>query len=106
MKLFQHADFDQAVLQAAEHFGARRLRPAVIEKDYYVTEALRIIAAAGDKVIFKGGTSLAKGYDLFQLAGQEDVVAMLKSDEYAAIKADYDTISRTHFERSYFRPRR
>lgn len=265
MKLFQHREFEQAILQAAEHFRPRGLRPAVIEKDYYVTEALRIIAVAGDKVIFKGGTSLAKGwnliqrfsedidifldpaafspalvkrgidrelkvlrdavaahegltfladesqtiggfgrtdrfsykqrfggagevadrvlveagsasgreptvtielrsyiseflrdrkmslgaedespfpmrllhfrrtfvekmfaihgkveilkrdgrplgtyarhyYDLFQLAGQEDVVAMLKSDEYAAIKADYDTISRTHFERSYFPP--
>jgi hypothetical protein len=41
------------------------LRPAVIEKDYYVTEALRVIAAgAGDQVIFKGGTSLAKGWNL------------------------------------------
>jgi hypothetical protein len=43
------------------------LRPAVIEKDYYVTEALRIIAVtAGDKVIFKGGTSLSKGWNLIQ----------------------------------------
>jgi hypothetical protein len=267
MKLFQHPEFEQAILQAAEQFRPRGLRPAVVEKDYYVTEALRIIAAAGDRVIFKGGTSLAKGwnliqrfsedidifldpaafnpalgkrgidrelktlrdavaahegltflpdesqtiggfgrndrfsykqrfgglgevadrvlveagsasgreptvtielrsyiseflqdrklslgaederpfpmrllhfrrtfvekmfaihgkveilkrdgrplgtyarhyYDLFQLAGQEDVIAMLKSDEYAAIKADYDTISRTHFERSYFPPKK
>ncbi|MBV9499973.1 MAG: nucleotidyl transferase AbiEii/AbiGii toxin family protein [Acidobacteriaceae bacterium] len=265
MKLFQHPEFEQAILQAAEHFRPRGLRPAIIEKDYYVTEALRIVAAAGDKVIFKGGTSLAKGwnliqrfsedidifldpaafnpflgkrgidrelkalrdtiaghgaltfladesqtiggfgrndrfsykqlfggageisdrllveagtasgreptatielrsylveflqekrislavedetgfqmrllhfrrtfvekmfaihgkveilkrdgrplgtyarhyYDLFQLAAQEDVMTMLKSDEYAAIKTDYDTISRTHFERSYFPP--
>lgn len=42
------------------------MRPAIIEKDYYVTEALRIIAAGGDKVIFKGGTSLAKGWNLIQ----------------------------------------
>ena len=41
-----------------EHFRKQGLRPAIIEKDYYVTEALRVIAAcAGDKVIFKGGTS-------------------------------------------------
>ena len=66
MKLFQHREFEQAILQAAEHFRPRGLRPAVIEKDYYVTEALRIIAAAGDKVIFKGGTSLAKGWNLIQ----------------------------------------
>lgn len=67
MKLFEHRDFEQAILRAAEHFRARGLRAAVIEKDYYVTEALRIIAAgAGDKVIFKGGTSLAKGWNLIQ----------------------------------------
>jgi hypothetical protein len=67
MKLFEHPDFDQAILRAAEHFRAQGLRPALIEKDYYVTEALRIIAlTAGDKVIFKGGTSLAKGWNLIQ----------------------------------------
>lgn len=67
MKLFEHPDFEQAVLRAGEHFRDRRLRPAIIEKDYFVTEALRIIAAtSGDKVIFKGGTSLAKGWNLIQ----------------------------------------
>lgn len=67
MKLFQHPDFDQAVIRAANHFRARGLREALIEKDYYVTEALRIIAgAAGDKVIFKGGTSLSKGWNLIR----------------------------------------
>jgi predicted nucleotidyltransferase component of viral defense system len=39
----------------------RKLRPAIIEKDYYVTEALRFLATTSrDKIIFKGGTSLAK----------------------------------------------
>jgi Nucleotidyl transferase AbiEii toxin, Type IV TA system len=67
MKLFEHKDFGQAILGAEQHFRARKLRPAIIEKDYYVTEALRIIAAAApDKIIFKGGTSLAKGWNLIQ----------------------------------------
>lgn len=66
MKLFQDTEFEQAILQAADHFRSRGLRPAIIEKDYYVTEALRIIAGAGGKVIFKGGTSLAKGWNLIQ----------------------------------------
>ena len=62
MKLFEHPDFEQAILRAAEYFRTRGLRPALIEKDYYVTEALRLIAQhVGEKVIFKGGTSLAKG---------------------------------------------
>jgi hypothetical protein len=33
MRLFEHPDFDQVILQAAEHF---QLRPGIIEKDYYV----------------------------------------------------------------------
>jgi hypothetical protein len=67
MKLFEHKDFDQAILGAEQHFRARKLRPAIIEKDYYVTEALRVIAAAApDKITFKGGTSLAKGWNLIQ----------------------------------------
>jgi hypothetical protein len=67
MRLFEHPDFEQAVIRAAEHFRDRGLRPAVIEKDYYVTEALRIIAhIAGERVIFKGGTSLSKGWNLIQ----------------------------------------
>lgn len=50
MRLFEHPDFEQAIVRAAEHFRAQGLRPAIIEKDYYVTEALRIIAEiAGDK---------------------------------------------------------
>ena len=50
------------------------------------------------------GTYARHYYDLFQLAGQEEVIAMLKTAEYAAIKADYDQISSSHFARSYFHP--
>lgn len=67
MRLFEHPDFDQAVLRAAEHFRDQGLRPAIIEKDYFVTEALRVIAqVAAEKVIFKGGTSLSKGWNLIR----------------------------------------
>lgn len=66
MKLFEHPDFEQLILQAEEHFRGRRLRAAIVEKDYYVTEVLRIVAGGGEKVIFKGGTSLAKGWNLIE----------------------------------------
>jgi hypothetical protein len=33
-----------------------------------------------------------------------EVTEMLTSDEYAAIKADYDAISRAHFAQSYIPP--
>jgi hypothetical protein len=65
MRLCEHPDFDQAIQRAADHHQVRGLRPAIVEKDYYVTEALRHVAAvAGDHVIFKGGTSLSKGWGL------------------------------------------
>lgn len=67
MKLCEHPDFDQVIIRTSEHFASEGLRPSIIEKDYYVTEALRIIAStAGPQVIFKGGTSLSKGWDLIK----------------------------------------
>ncbi len=65
MRLFEHPDFEQAVIRAAEHFLPRGLRESIIEKDYFVTEALRILEqTAGERIIFKGGTSLSKGWGL------------------------------------------
>ncbi len=59
------------------------MRPAVIEKDYYVTEALRIIThVAGEKVIFKGGTSLSKGWNLIQRFS-EDIDIFLDPEGFA-----------------------
>ena len=67
MRLCEHPDFEQAILQAAYHFRDQGLRPAIIEKDYYVTEALRIAATTlPNQLIFKGGTSLSKGWNLIQ----------------------------------------
>ncbi len=67
MRLFEHPDFDQAIIRAADHFRSLGLREAIIEKDYFVTETLRLIErAAGARVIFKGGTSLSKGWGLIQ----------------------------------------
>jgi hypothetical protein len=62
VRLFEHDDFEQAMLRAAEHFDVSE---QFIEKDYYVTEILRMIAdRLGDRAMFKGGTSLSKGWDL------------------------------------------
>ena len=43
-------------------------------------------------------------YDLYALSSRPEVHDLLRSDEYAAIKADYDAISRTHFAQGYFPP--
>ena len=64
MRLFEHPEFEQAVLRAAEQFGVSE---QFIEKDYYVTEILRIVEATlGDRAMFKGGTSLSKGWGLIK----------------------------------------
>ena len=65
MRLCEHPDFGQAIGRAEEHFRGRGLRAAIIEKDHYVTEVLRAVARVGrNRVIFKGGTSLSKGWNL------------------------------------------
>jgi hypothetical protein len=62
MRLFEHDEFEQGILRAAEQF---QVSEQFIEKDYYVTEILRIVAERlEDKVMFKGGTSLSKGWGL------------------------------------------
>ena len=51
MRLFEHPDFEQAIIRAAEHFHPRGLRESIIEKDYFVTEAL---------IYFAGGISFGR----------------------------------------------
>ncbi len=83
MKLCEHPDFEQAVIRTAQHFQSRGLRPTIVEKDYFVTEALRVIAAtAGDKIIFKGGTSLAKGWNIIQRFS-EDIDIFLDPEAFS-----------------------
>ena len=62
MRLCEHEDFGALLVATAD---SRGLNEQFVEKDYYVTEVLRIVAATyGDRVIFKGGTSLSKGWQL------------------------------------------
>jgi hypothetical protein len=61
--LYELRDFRALIEEASRQRGIAN--PAVVEKDYYVTEALRRIAEGfGDAVIFKGGTSLSKGWGI------------------------------------------
>jgi hypothetical protein len=64
VKLNERDDFDQWVIRAAEQSG---LPEAFVEKDYYVTEALRAVTLAfPGAVVFKGGTSLSKGWGILE----------------------------------------
>lgn len=56
------ADFEPTLRTAAEQL---KVPPVVLEKDYWITQVLRHISEEFPKdFIFKGGTSLSKGYSL------------------------------------------
>ena len=79
VRLFENPEFEQAMLRAAEHFGVSE---QFVEKDYYVTEILRIIAERlGDKAMFKGGTSLSKGWGLISRFS-EDIDLFVNPDRF------------------------
>ena len=79
MRLFEHSDFEQAMLRAAERHGASE---QFVEKDYYVTEILRVVAdRLGDKALFKGGTSLSKGWGLITRFS-EDIDLFVNPDKF------------------------
>ncbi len=83
MKLFESPDFYDAIVEATAHFTGSGLTEQLIEKDYYVTEALRIIATQWpNQVIFKGGTSLSKGWKLINRFS-EDLDLFLNKDAFA-----------------------
>lgn len=75
-------------------------RRTFIEKMFAIHSKVELLKRDGQKL----GSYARHYYDLFQLAAHPEVIAMLKSAEYAAIKEDYDQISRVHFPKSYFHP--
>lgn len=70
MRLCEYSDFRDAITAAANYFSNQGLNEQFIEKDYYITEALRILAGQypdePNRVVFKGGTSLSKGWNLIE----------------------------------------
>ena len=62
VRLAEHPDFAAFLAAAATE---SELPEAFVEKDYWITEILRTIATTlGERAIFKGGTSLSKGWNL------------------------------------------
>ena len=64
-RLCERASFRRHLDDAALFFAKRGIPVEYIEKDYYITECLRVVQAeVGGAVVFKGGTSLSKGWAL------------------------------------------
>jgi hypothetical protein len=80
LKLFESPDFRDLLLAAADHFQDTGLNAQLIEKDYYVTEVLRLIANQwSEQVVFKGGTSLSKGWKLINRFSEDLDLFLLRN---------------------------
>ncbi len=81
--LAQHPDFPVLIQNTAESLA---LRPQLVLKDYWVTVTLRVLAAnptLRGRFLFKGGTSLSKGWKLIDRFS-EDVDLLLTGVDFSA----------------------
>lgn len=76
MTLFRDTpEFEPTLDAAAERLG---ISPTAVEKDYWVSEVLRVLVAEfPDDFIFKGGTSLSKGYGIIERFSEDIDVLVL-----------------------------
>ena len=89
------ADDEQPFTMRLLHF-----RRTFVEKMFAIHAKVEIFKRHGQPI----GSYARHYYDLFRLAAQPEVREMLATPEYAAIKEDYDRISRAYFERDYLHP--
>ncbi|MFH6960636.1 nucleotidyl transferase AbiEii/AbiGii toxin family protein [Flavobacterium aquidurense] len=69
--------FEGAIVIAAEHFKVSEI---LIEKDYWVTYALRelFLSKVKDSIVFKGGTSLSKCYKIINRFSEDIDLIIIK----------------------------
>lgn len=68
-KIYLHSninDFRQA-LELTYNVLGRRVSLSYIEKDYYVFMVLKHMSFYNDELMFKGGTSLSKAWDILNV---------------------------------------
>jgi hypothetical protein len=71
-------EFGPTLDAAAEHLG---ISATAVEKDYWVSEVLRVLAKEfGEDFIFKGGTSLSKGYQIIERFSEDVDILVLPGD--------------------------
>jgi predicted nucleotidyltransferase component of viral defense system len=84
-KMILHNDierFSTLIRFTAEHF---HILPAFIEKDYWITRSLKRLSQNQnmEKVVFKGGTSLAKAYRLTNRFSEDIDIAVIDADSFS-----------------------
>lgn len=64
MNLHENPDvFEELILATASEL---RIPTSVVEKDYFLTIVLKLLTSRIENIVFKGGTSLTKGYQLLE----------------------------------------
>ena len=73
--------FTDTVLATAEYFS---ILPAYIEKDYWITNTLHRLSLNPNavKVVFKGGTSLSKAYNLVDRFSEDIDIAVIDATSF------------------------
>jgi hypothetical protein len=71
-------EFGPTVDAAAERLG---ISPTAVEKDYWVTQVLRTLGHEfAEDFVFKGGTSLSKGYGILERFSDDLDILILRGD--------------------------
>lgn len=73
--------FTDSVLATAEYFS---ISPVYIEKDYWITNTLHRLSLNPDalKVVFKGGTTLSKAYNLVDRFSEDIDIAVIDAKSF------------------------
>ena len=74
--------FIDAIRITSDYYGTREI---FVEKDYWATYLLKKLSQSDfkDKVVFKGGTSLSKAYDLINRFSEDVDLAILNAKDYS-----------------------
>jgi len=77
--------FTNAIHAASDYLN---ILPAFIEKDYWITLALKRLAESPyrDAVVFKGGTSLSKGFKIINRFSEDIDIAIIDASKYTGNK--------------------
>lgn len=90
--LFERQDFADLIYATGDENKIGN--PGIVEKDYFVTEALRVIARDfGQIVIFKGGTSLSKGWKLINRFSEDIDLYVQPAETEAETLARFEQIA-------------
>ena len=72
-----HEAFSELIIAASNEL---HIPPGIIEKDYYVTFALRELASRVKGMVFKGGTSLTKCYQILERFSEDIDISYAASE--------------------------